>query len=465
MSDKTPDTLVPIAQHGQQKTPSAFGFLARLLGVAALVFGVALAGTAASLAAPAWFGFAGKAEALDGELPGFGGIQGSANILIVGVDQCPTDPAERAKYGGRCTDVEDGPVGANEVPHNDVNLLVHISEEPRKVTAISFSRDIVTELPGCTDADGVYHPPIEERINESYSRGGLNCVAKTIEQLSGNTIDIQYAAMTTWTGVVNITNAIGGVEVCIENGIYDEHTGLNWEPGTRELKGQDALQFLRTRHGVGDGGDLTRMSNQQVYMSALARKIMDEGTLTDVPTLMRLATTALDNVIPSTSLTSPVEAVNIAQALRGVPLNDISFVSYPVSPNPLDPFVTVVPDEEAAGYLWTALANNQSIEVTGTTTGFEQAKEVDPVTGNEIDPRTGWQIDPETQLLIDPETGELTESDWVESLPEFEAQPEDETDAGTAGPVDPNAPVVLPEQITGTTAADITCSGGRGTDY
>lgn len=453
MASKAQDTLQPIAQHGQQKSPTATGQLAKLLGIAALVFLVAFGGVAAWAASYLLGGFAGKAEQLDGSLPGFGEIQGGANILVVGLDQCPTDASERLKYGDRCADTEVGPVGADDNARNDVNLLIHISDEPRKVTVISFSRDIVTELPQCVDSDGSYNEPIVERINESFSRGGLNCVAKTIEKLSDNQISIQYAAMTTWEGVVNITNAIGGVEVCIENGIADEHTGLYLEPGTHPLKGQDALQFLRTRHGVGNGGDETRMSNQQVYMSSLARKIMSDGVLSDIPTLTRLSKTVVDNVTPSEGLADPIQLVNIAQALRGVPLDEIKFVSYPLLPNPENPEVNYVPDTVAADQLWAAIISNQSFEVTGKTSGQAAPKEYDPTTGNEIDSRTGWQIDPETRLLISPETGELFYPEDVESL----SDPEPTSDAGAT-----NAPIKLPEEVTGTNAAEIVCSGGQG---
>ncbi len=462
MSSKAQDTLQPIAQHGQQKTPTAAGQLAKILGIAALVVLVAFGGVAAWATNYLWGGFSKDAEHLDaGNLPGLAGIEGDANILIVGLDQCPEDPALREKFGERCDNPEEqGVVGADGEQRNDVNLLVHISEEPRKVTVISFSRDIVADLPECTDSDGVVHEPEVERINEAYSRGGLNCVAKTIEQFSGNRISIQYAAMTTWEGVVNMTNAIGGVEVCIENGINDYDTGLQLAAGTHELKGYEALQFLRVRHGVGNGGDETRMSNQQVYMSALARKMLSGDVLGDLPTVSRLAKTTIDNVTPSESLADPIEIANLAMAMRGVPLNDVKFVSYPLLPNPDNPNVNYVVDETAADALWSAVLSNQSFEVTGKTSGQEAPKETDPTTGNQIDPRTGWQIDPESGLLISPETGELFAAEDVPSLEE----PDPGTEEPSAAPTDPNAPIQLPPEITGTTPAETICSGGRGID-
>ncbi len=127
-----------------------------------------------------------------------------------------------------------------------------------------------------------------------------------------------------------MTNAVGGVDVCLASGINDPYTGINWPAGTRNIQGMEALQFLRTRHGVGDGSDLGRISNQQQYMSRLARKLMSEDVLSNPATLYKLATTTVENITPSQSLTNPLTLVQIALAMKNVPFEDIVFVQYPV---------------------------------------------------------------------------------------------------------------------------------------
>src|SRR5690606_24702878 len=125
---------------------------------------------------------------------------------------------------------------------------------------------------------------------------------------------------------------------CIGNGgIRDRYTGIDWPAGPRTISGLEALQFLRTRHGLENGSDLARISNQQQYMSRLAKKIMSEDVLSDLPTLLKLATTAVDNVTPSESLTNPVTLMQIALAVKNVPFDDIVFVQYPVNADPSDP--------------------------------------------------------------------------------------------------------------------------------
>jgi anionic cell wall polymer biosynthesis LytR-Cps2A-Psr (LCP) family protein len=183
-----------------------------------------------------------------------------------------------------------------------------------------------------------------------------------VQKLTG--VPIQFSAKITWGGVIEITNAIGGVEVCLAKGIKDPYTGINWPAGTRTIQGMDALQFLRTRHGVGNGGDLGRISNQQQYMSRLANKLVSDEVLSNPATLYKLATTAVDNITPSQSLTNPLTLVQIALAVKNVPFSEIVFIQYPVNDDPADPN-RVVPNHDAAEALWAALATNQPLQLTG----------------------------------------------------------------------------------------------------
>ena len=241
---------------------------------------------------------------------------------------------------------------------------MHISDAPRRVTVISFPRDLMAPVPSCTLEDGSETAgSSNQQINTVYSEGGLNCVVKTVSQLSG--MNIPFAAKVNFGGVINITDAIGGVEVCIGNGgmqrLQHRHRLAGRQPHV--VQGIEALQFLRTRYGLENGSDLARISNQQQYMSRLARKLVSEEVLTNPATLLKLATTAVDNVTASKSLTNPLTLVQIALAVKSVPFDEIVFVQYPVAEDPYDPN-RVVPNYEAADQLWAALAANQPITLT-----------------------------------------------------------------------------------------------------
>ncbi len=93
-------------------------------------------------------------------------------MLVVGTDEC--DEQVKAAFGARCSDP------GNEGTRNDVNMLVHVSANPRRVTVVSFPRDLQIGIPECTNPDGtVSEASYKAPINSAYEAGGLTCVADT----------------------------------------------------------------------------------------------------------------------------------------------------------------------------------------------------------------------------------------------------------------------------------------------
>src|SRR5690606_31488924 len=140
---------------------------------------------------------------------------------------------------------------------NDVNMLLHVSADQTNAVAISFPRDLVVPIPECPAEDGSgpkYRST--EPLNTALFYGGLPCAVMTIAELTG--LPIQFAGMISFNGVIEMSNAIGGVPVCVTGPVVDDFSGINLpEAGTYNLQGHEALAFLRSRHGVGDGSDLT----------------------------------------------------------------------------------------------------------------------------------------------------------------------------------------------------------------
>ncbi len=406
-----------VARHGELTSPHPLVNVLKIVGVAVIVAVVSGFGVAGYAAYDITASFTDDAVALEGQdpvPPDIGAIEGGVNLFLAGTDAC--EPEYAGSFGDRCT-------GADaDAELNDVNMLVHISDAPRRVTVISFPRDLMVPIPACAREDGSQTAAMSKQpINSAYSYGGLSCVVKTVSQLSGQ--NIPFAAKVTWGGVIQVTDAVGGVTVCLASGIKDKYTGINWPAGDRTIEGIEALQFLRTRHGVGDGSDLGRISNQQQYMSRLARKLMSEDVLSNPATLYKLATTAVDNITPSQSLTNPLTLVQIALAVKNVPLDEIVFVQYPVLTDPADAN-KVVPNEAAAQVLWAALAANKPLKLTGDAGSNEGVVVVEP----------------------DP-------SETPEATPTATPTP------GATAPVD--EAVELPDSITGSTGAQETCSNGN----
>ena len=248
-------------------------------------------------------------------LPTIGEIDGGFNVLVVG-----SDSREGQGEGFEYVDTE----------LNDVNLLVHVSENHDHAVVVSFPRDLLLDVPACVQPNGSESKPREMApLNTTMSIGGLPCVVSTLEQATG--LDIGYAGLMTFAGVAQLSTAVGGVEICVDAPLVDPWSGINLpEAGFHTLEGYEALAFLRTRKGVGDGSDLSRISSQQVYMSALVRTLQADGVLNDVGKLYGLAQVAANTMVLSTSLGSLDVMVAMARALRGIPNDRIVFIQYPV---------------------------------------------------------------------------------------------------------------------------------------
>ena len=367
-----------LARHGMLRSPHPVTQLLKLIGVVAVVGLVSAAAVVGYLATDLTSTVVEGSVELDGqeEPPDLASIEGPVNLVIAGTDACEAEYA--AIFGDRCT----GPDSEAEL--NDVNLLVRIADNPRRVTVVTFPRDLEVPIPACTREDGTVSSAASGLpINVAYSMGGLPCVVNTLSELSGQ--NISYAAKITWGGVIELTDVIGGVEVCLAQGIRDRETGIDWPAGPRTIEGVEALQFLRTRYGVGDGSDLGRIANQQQYMSRLVRKIMSDEVLTDLPKLYRLANVAVQNITASEGLANPVTLAQIALAVKDVPFNEIVFVRYPVFDDPDNPG-KLVPDYDSADALWAALDANQPLQLSSQYGDQAGVTVVDPQSTTEPAP-------------------------------------------------------------------------------
>ncbi len=304
-----------IARHGRLRRSNPWLTALKILGAAmtvVLVSGVSVAGYAV------W-----KLESTiktvtivgetEGPPPELGAYEGGFNILLVGSDRCE-DP-------GGCKD--------REAELNDVTILLHVAQDQSNAVAVSFPRDLVVPIPSCPDPKGGHFPSMSAQpINVTLFYGGLPCTVLTVSKLTG--LDIQFAAEVTFSGVARISSAIGGVKVCVNGPVVDPYSGIDLPAaGEYTLDGWSALAFLRTRHGVGDGSDLGRISNQQVFMSSLVRTMKADGVLNDFGRLYNIATVASENLTVSNSLRNLNTMVSMAQVLKKLPLERVMFVQYP----------------------------------------------------------------------------------------------------------------------------------------
>ena len=282
-------------------------------------------------------------------------INGPINVLVLGSD---------TREGQGTT--EFGPVGASLA---DVIILFHISEDRQNAVALSFPRDLMVAVPSCPDPDGGEPSSPREfaQINSTLNIGGPACTLLAVQQLTG--VKIPYLAMVDFKGVIAMSEAVGGVDVCVAQDINDPKTNLYLEAGEHTLEGADALAFLRTRYGVGDGSDLSRISNQQVFLTSLARKLKDEGALTNPFTMFRIGTAALENMTLSNSLTNLGTLFGMAREANEVDLDKITFLQLPVYDleGEFAGRVAVIPDR--AELLFDKIANDEPLIIEEANLG------------------------------------------------------------------------------------------------
>jgi LCP family protein required for cell wall assembly len=244
--------------------------------------------------------------------------------------------------------------------NSDVMMLVTLSADRENVTVVSFPRDLLVPLPSCIDPTGGDPSPAMDlgQLNGALGEGGPGCTVAAINNLTGLTID--HFMMADFNAVKELSTTLGGVEVCVEEPVDDEYSGLSLPAGTSEVEGDQALAFLRTRHSFGDGGDTGRIAAQQSFLASMARKVRAEGTLTNLPRVYAIAETITRNLTVNEELSQPAELLKIADRLKDVDLGNIAFVTVPTEPWVEDPNRLVL-DEEGAAPLFDALREDRGL--------------------------------------------------------------------------------------------------------
>lgn len=211
------------------------------------------------------------------------------NLLFVGTDERPGEDRARS----------------------DVIVLTHLDADRRKIHLIHFPRDLYVTIPGRTGRD---------RINAAYRYGGMPLLASTIRTLTGVRVD--HAAHTDFERFVAMTDAVGGVDVRVEEptqGFRGDHMHVD---------GAAALAFVRERKNLSQG-DISRGRRQQAFITALMIKALSRQTLGNPARLARFVDAATTNLTVDDDL-SIEDLRGEALALRGVRGDDVTFITAPM---------------------------------------------------------------------------------------------------------------------------------------
>ncbi|UMG93733.1 LCP family protein [Nocardioides sp. TF02-7] len=276
----------------------------------------------------------------------------------------------------------DGLVGDGE--RSDTTILLHLSADRQDAYGISIPRDTLVDRPTCYEEDGVTEIPGAENAmwNEAFSLGGPACTIQQFEQLTDIRVD-NYLVID-FQGFRDMVNALGGVEVCIPEEIDDDKANIHLEAGTRELKGDEALGYVRVRN-VGDGTDPNRIRRQQAFMAAMINKAVSAGMLTRLDRLVGFVNAVTDSI--TTDYEDPQDLVSLGRSFQGVGLDNVRFVTTPWQYSTIDPNrVEWLPE---VGKLWRLVRKDRPLTEQFTDESISAAERPDgsePPRGEASDP-------------------------------------------------------------------------------
>ncbi len=268
-------------------------------------------------------------------------------ILLVGSDarvDAAGNPLSAEELRAVATEADGGGTST------DTMMLIHIPSGGGRATALSIPRDswITDPPPGPSDAGDQAVPYAPNKVNSFYgsakfytaermvaaggsdaatierasSDAGRKMLISVLEGVTGTHID-HYAEINLF-GFYLLSNAIGGVPVCLINAVSDPFSGADFAAGRQDVQGTAALSFVRQRHGL-PNGDLDRVKRQQAFLSGAIGKVLSVGTLTNPATLAALVDAANRSIV----LSEGFNLLDLAGQMSTISSGNINFQTIP----------------------------------------------------------------------------------------------------------------------------------------
>ncbi|QGU06615.1 Transcriptional regulator LytR [Corynebacterium occultum] len=267
---------------------------------------------------------------------------GAVDILLVGSDS-RTDA-----QGNPLSEEESAMLYAGdeeEAENTDTLMLIRVPNDGSSATAVSIPRDTYISTPeqGNLKINGVYgvhkFAAKQEMIAEAEAAGdtvdekkfdekakdvGRSALISAVATLTG--IEVDHYAEVGLLGFVLLTDAVGGVDVCLNEATQDIYSGADFPAGVQTLEGAQALSFVRQRHGL-PRGDLDRIVRQQAYMASLVNNVLNAGTLTNPAKLASMGAAVERSVV----LDEGWDVLSFATQLSNLAGGNVTFTTIPVT--------------------------------------------------------------------------------------------------------------------------------------
>jgi LCP family protein required for cell wall assembly len=276
-------------------------------------------------------------------------VYGAQNILVLGSQE------RLGQHGNFGYEVNPGTTNSDNL------LLIHLDPAHTHATVLSIPRDLFVYQPACKKrayiGTGTWpaqsYPP-GAIIDGALNIGGPTCAVMTVEDLTGLKLD--HFVEFDFNSFRTMVDSLGGVDVCVPPGpgYHDRYSHLNLSPGKHLLKYNQALAYVRTRHGVGSGanagGDLPRIQLQQAFISSVVQKVQSNGLLSNVPALYGVANTATKALTVDDGLGSVTSLARLGESLTHLKSSNVSLITLPTAmdtyPGLQDHLMAVQPQDD-----------------------------------------------------------------------------------------------------------------------
>ncbi len=249
--------------------------------------------------------------------------------------QGPKEPLNILVMG---SDNRDGTnIGGDTPGLSDTTILLHLSADRKRAYGVSIPRDAMVERPDCKSKDGKNTIAGGlTQFNAAYAIGGPLCTIRTVEKITD--IRIDHFVVINFAGFKDMVNAVNGVQVCVPSEVNDTVGHIHLPAGTYKVNGNQALDYVRVRHGIGaETGDIGRMKRQQAFISAMIKKVVSKGTLANPVRLYRFLDAATRSLTTDTGFAHLKELASLGSSLKNIGLDNIQFITIPNQPYAPDP--------------------------------------------------------------------------------------------------------------------------------
>ncbi|WP_216381259.1 LCP family protein [Arcanobacterium phocae] len=219
--------------------------------------------------------------------------------LIVGSDE----------RGGVVSDPTEG--------HRADTIMVLQVPESGTTSLVSIPRDTLVDYPDGNSG----------KINAALNVGGHQSLVKTVESLTGLTVD--HYVQIGMDGVKQLTDAVGGVNLCLDYDVDDPYSTLLWQAGCHDVDGTTALAFSRMRY-QDPLGDIGRTARQRQVVSKIISKAASTSTIVN-PSKQRELVTATADVLTVDNNDSLFDVAWAGLALRSAMGPDGAMGTPPIS--------------------------------------------------------------------------------------------------------------------------------------